>query len=273
MSIGKILDPVHRIVAKSSVLVNFAILLRNQCRCVIKYHLAESPDTLATGETWLRELIAQTGLHFIDVGANIGDWTLALKKLAGAGAKFAAYEPSRSAFVILKEQFASDPFVQIFDSAVGDRPGTMTLLEESNAGKGSTLVPGLTRITGENRVVNVTTLDDEIERLGWPLVDCIKIDAEGYDFHVLRGAREALESHSIAVVQFEYNRAWQLAGDTLFGAMSFLKSRDYTTYLLKREGLFTLNYALYEEYFEYSNYVAIAPQFMRIFEPYVRGKI
>ncbi|MHB8141280.1 MAG: FkbM family methyltransferase, partial [Vulcanimicrobiaceae bacterium] len=119
----------------------------------------------------------------------------------------------------------------------------------------------------------VTTLDAEIDRLRWPSVDFVKIDAEGYDFRILRGARESLDAKRIALVQFEYNRAWQLAGDTLFGAFSFLKERGYATYLLKREGLFTLNYALYEEYFEYSNYVAVSPQHFHVIEPFVCGTI
>ncbi|MHB8197483.1 MAG: FkbM family methyltransferase [Vulcanimicrobiaceae bacterium] len=257
----------------SPFLVRIAVRIRNQCRCVIKYHLAESPDTLATGEAWLRTLIAREGRYFIDVGANIGDWTLALKQIAQPEAQFVAYEPSQSAFAVLRSRCTDDARVQIFDVALGDHSGTLSFLEENNAGKGSSLVPGLTRIEGENRMVTVTTLDAEIDRLRWPSVDFVKIDAEGYDFRILRGARESLDAKRIALVQFEYNRAWQLAGDTLFGAFSFLKERGYATYLLKREGLFTLNYALYEEYFEYSNYVAVSPQHFHVIEPFVCGTI
>jgi FkbM family methyltransferase len=273
LKIGVVLDRMQRIAAASPLLVRAAVLVRNQCRCIIKYHLAESPDTLETGEAWLRGVIAENGRYFIDVGANVGDWTAALKSLSKPGAAFVAYEPSQSAFAALRGRFANDASVEVRDVAFGDRPTTMSFLEEGDAGKGSTLVPGLTRVEGKSRTVAVTTLDAEFDRLGWPHADFVKIDAEGYDFRVLRGAQACLDAQRIACLQFEYNRSWQLAGDTLFGAMAFLQERGYTTYLLKREGLFILDYARYEEYFEYSNYIAVSPQYASVLAGFIRGRI
>jgi len=74
-------------------------------------------------------------------------------------------------------------------------------------------------------------------------------------------------------VQFEYNRGWQSAGDTLRGAMQLLEGAGYEVVLLKRDGLYTLNYHLYEEYFEYSNYVAILPHYGDLRERWYRGVI
>ncbi|MDQ2865451.1 MAG: FkbM family methyltransferase [Candidatus Eremiobacteraeota bacterium] len=227
-----------------------------------------------TGETWLRSVIAPAGGFFIDVGANIGDWTYDLQRqIARSDAQFAAYEPSRSAFAQLRDRFDGDGRVVVLDMALGDHPGTMRFFEERNAGKGSSFVPGFMHTAGDDRTVSVTTLDAEIDRLGWPRVDFVKIDAEGYDFRVIRGAYNSLKSHRIAFVQFEYNRSWQLAGDTLFGAFSFLKEAGYETYLLKREGLFMLNYKLYEEYFEYSNYVAVSPERAPLIARFIKGTI
>jgi len=89
----------------------------------------------------------------------------------------------------------------------------------------------------------------------------------------MRGAESLIKSRRIGVIQFEYNRAWQLVGDTLRGAYLLLEEAGYKIFVLKRDGLFTLDYKLYEEYFEYTNFVAVAPGRMSQFKERVRGLI
>lgn len=272
--LNRVADRVQRMVAKSRFLVRVAILIRNQARCVIKYHLAEGPSVRDTGEAWLREKMAIGGARFMDVGANVGDWLSGIVAVKGnAPFELIAFEPSSSAAARLRERFASDPRISIIDAAAGDAAGVMQFVEERDAGKGSTLVPGFGQIHGHSRTVKVTTIDEELARAGWDKIDLLKIDAEGYDARVIRGAAEALRRNAIAVVQFEYNRSWQLAGETLFACYRMLEEFGYRVYLLKRDGLWILNYGLYEEYYEYSNFVAIAPSAMPRFESLVRGTI
>ncbi|HTV73579.1 MAG TPA: FkbM family methyltransferase [Candidatus Acidoferrales bacterium] len=125
----------------------------------------------------------------------------------------------------------------------------------------------------QSNVSNVHTLDAALTALGWDEVDLLKIDAEGYDLQVMRGAESLIKSRRIGVIQFEYNRAWQLVGDTLRGAYLLLEEAGYKIFVLKRDGLFTLDYKLYEEYFEYTNFVAVAPGRMSQFKERVRGLI
>ena len=252
-----------------------AVMLRNQARCVIKYHLAESPDVAHTGEAWLCERIAAHCERALDVGANVGDWSAALIARKGDDAAFRviAFEPSETAARALRARFAGDDRVRVVEQAVGDRAGTMPFLEERDAGKGSTLVPGFARIDGRERMVGVTTLADALRDAEWDGADAVKIDAEGYDLRVIRGAEDLIARQRLGVVQFEYNRPWQLAGETLSGAYALFERHGYRVFLLKRDGLYTLNYHLYEEYFEYSNFVAIAPQWMDAFRADLRGTI
>ncbi len=267
----RLLDAGQRAIARSKPLVRLAVLVRNQCRCIIKYHLAESPDVAFTGETWLRALLAPQARTIVDVGANVGDW---LGGALGQGVTAAlAFEPSASAAARLHARFDGDARVEIVEAAVGDEPGALRFFEEPAAGKGSSLVPGFSRASGTSREVLVTTLDVELEKRGWERVDLLKIDAEGYDLRVLRGARRLLQARGAGVLQFEYNRSWQLAGETLHGAFALLEGFGYGVYLLKRDGLYTLDYRLYEEYFEYSNFVAIAPAAMPLLRDRIRGTI
>jgi hypothetical protein len=55
--------------------------------------------------------------------------------------------------------------------------------------------------------------------------------------------------------------------------MQFLQRYGYEVYVLKRDGLYSLNYALYEEYFEYSNFAALSPQQAELKAKYYRGTI
>jgi FkbM family methyltransferase len=255
--------------------VRLAVLLRNQARCVIKYHLAESPDVNETGEVWLRDAIVERCTRVVDVGANVGDWTAGVldRKREDPAFRALAFEPSQSAARLLRARFAGDPRVTVIEAAVGDRAGTMRFLEEREAGKGSTLVPGFARIDGSEHEVTVTTLTDALQAEEWDGADFVKIDAEGYDLRVIRGGETLLERQALGIVQFEYNRPWQLAGETLSGAYALFERYGYTVYLLKRDGLYSLNYGFYEEYFEYSNFVAIAPAWMDSLRRYVRGTI
>jgi FkbM family methyltransferase len=272
--VQRILDRGQRIVASSDLGVRLAVAIRNQCRCVIKYRLAESPDAVETGERWLVERVARFGTRFVDVGANVGDWLgLLLSACGERSVEALAFEPSASAFAALSQRYAREPRVTLANDALGSEPGALPFFEERAAGKGSSFVADFLRAEGAAREVAVKRLDRELVERGWETVDLVKVDAEGYDLQVLRGAGTFVERAAIGVVQFEYNRAWQLAGDTLRSAYKLLEPAGYRVFVLKRDGLYTLDYARYEEYFEYTNYVAISPNAMRHFDDRLRGSI
>ena len=192
--------------------------------------------------------------HVIDVGANIGKWTeMALKNAPAATCLM--FEPSRLAVAELQKLYGASQRVIIRPVAVADLPGEMTFYEEDAHGETSSLVRSFAAATATPHIVEITTLDCEIERIGWDLVDYLKIDAEGYDFHVLKGTRRSLEQKRIAFGQFEYGDAWMLSGSTLTGALEWLKGLGYESFLLKRGHLYIPRTDFYGEYFGYSNYV------------------
>ena len=70
--------------------------------------------------------------------------------------------------------------------------------------------------------VVTTTLDSYAEQSGVARFALVKIDAEGHDLAVLRGAHTLLAEHRIAVAQFEYNHRWILGRFYLRDAFEFL---------------------------------------------------
>ncbi len=67
-------------------------------------------------------------------------------------------------------------------------------------------------------------MDSEIAKRKIEFVDLLKIDAEGFDFHVLRGSEDKLNNQKIDVIEFEYNSP---SGATLAGAYAFLQAKGY----------------------------------------------
>jgi FkbM family methyltransferase len=271
MNLAGLLNSFHRTLARSRLVIRLAILLRNQCRCIIKYHLSEEADIAKNGELWFAQLIAQNSSIFIDVGANIGNWAnLFLVSMLGSG-KGLLFDPSEYAIEKLNQRFGQAADIEVIQLAVADMPGKMTFFEEPDAGETSSLVPEFSNLSAIKKWVNVTTLDIEVEKRQLKHIDFLKIDAEGYDFHVLRGASGLLSQQQIGVIQFEYGKAWAIAGSTLAAALNFLKSFGYQVFLLKSTGLFEINYSLYGEYFEYSNFVAVSPNKIMNVKPFIRG--
>jgi FkbM family methyltransferase len=273
MHLRMLLNAAHKSLSRSRVAVRLAVLLRNQCRCVIRCHISDDADPWKNGEAGLVGLIAPTSSHFIDVGANTGSWTSLFLASAAASLRGLLFEPSQCAAEKLVQRFQTTPGVEVIRAAVADAPGDLPFYEEPGAGETSSLVTGFSQPGAVKKMIPVTTLDAEIDRRQWRQVDLLKIDAEGYDLRVLRGASAALSRQAIGVVQFEYNTPWAAAGCTLADAFRFLESFGYQVFLLRADGLFRLNYGLYGEYFDYSNFVAVAPCRQAKMEAFVRGPL
>ena len=134
-----------------------------------------------------------------DVGANIGQSALKFR-IAFPKAKIYCFEPIGKTFEMLKEntkEYANLTYHQI---ALGSREGEaeMYLTEQSNA---SSLIRPDTVIGREVvalRTIDGFASDNKIER-----IDILKIDAEGFDLEVLKGARNMLSSRQIAFVLTE----------------------------------------------------------------------
>ncbi|MDS0256807.1 FkbM family methyltransferase [Thermoplasmatales archaeon AK] len=119
----------------------------------------------------------------IDVGANVGDTTIwwAMK----FGAQVIAFEPMEETFNLLRRNVAlNNGDISISKIAIGDGN------EISGSEEGTMLVPG------KDHKLKTVRLDDlKLER-----VDLLKIDVEGFELSVLRGAINTLATHKPRVI-------------------------------------------------------------------------
>lgn len=236
-----------------------AALLRNQSQVVIAAHLAPSGEPEENGENWLLELIGERIGRFVDVGANVGEWSRQVLHVA-PDATGILVEPGTSALEHLRAAFGQESRVEIVEGAAGEQAGSAVFYEGPGADVRSSLVLRPDSAAAVARTVSVHTLDDLLGARGWDGADILKIDAEGYDAHVLAGAARLLERQSIGLVQFEYNMQWAWAGSTLARALRLLEAAGYRVFALRPNSLLPINYALLGDFFGYANFVGLAPR-------------
>lgn len=250
---SQVLDKLHRLLSRSRFVVAAAAKLQNQLSAIIRYSIASDFRPWKNGEAWLLSLVGPRTRTFVDVGANVGDWTALLLERAPGDIAGVLVEPAPSAVDRLRERFASDPRLRILAAAAGASSGTAEFYDLGAASEHSSVVP---RESATVRSVPIVTV---AEIATWPRLDLLKVDTEGFDWKVLEGCGELLREARIGVVQFEYGDGWAGAGSTLAYALERLRAYGYEVFRLKPSALERFRYEQFREYFGYSNYVAVAP--------------
>lgn len=124
--------------------------------------------------------------RFIDIGANVGAYSLFVAALAGNAARILAVEPQPDIFERLADNMRLNPFgtIKAVQCAVADKPGDFTLfLDTRNRGESS--MRAVRSPNGLSMKVPATTLmqlltDEKFER-----IDAIKLDVEGAEDLIL----------------------------------------------------------------------------------------
>jgi FkbM family methyltransferase len=141
----------------------------------------------------------------LDVGANIGWYSVLLDRLSAPGARVLAFEPDPGSYRLLSANLKANhaEHVTALNVALGDKPGVALLhrYRDSNNGR-HTLLEGNT--SGGTVEVAVETLKDvwEREQLGARAVAVLKIDVEGFECLVLRGAGDLLRRCRCVLLEY-----------------------------------------------------------------------
>lgn len=126
------------------------------------------------------------GFTFVDVGANIGAYSLFVASLAGPTARVLAIEPQPAVFDRLTYNIRLNPFgtMKAIDCAVADKPGELTMfLDPKNSGESSVKIVGSSQ--AETVRVPAKTLLDVLQDEGFTRLDAVKLDVEGAEDIIL----------------------------------------------------------------------------------------
>ena len=131
------------------------------------------------------------GMTFIDIGANIGFFTMFAAAIVGAAGRVFALEPFQSNLKLLYLNAQLNGFAQvtILPFAASDEPRLLAFDNVASNGQVSPLRPDLAFVLGTTLVYGAR-LDDALREVG--TVDVIKIDVEGAEYRALRGATALL---------------------------------------------------------------------------------
>lgn len=162
-----------------------------------------------------REILSRhvrDGFVFIDIGANIGAYSLFVAGKTGGNARILAVEPQPDIYERLVFNIGQNPGIAIkaVDCAVADKSGEATLfLNAQNFGESSLKVVGSSQASSLK--VTATTLHALVEAEGYDRVDALKLDVEGAEDLILepflRDAPRAL--HPRLIIVEDGSERWQ----------------------------------------------------------------
>jgi FkbM family methyltransferase len=233
----------------------------------------------SSGEGWVLANIIKPACRnnaapvIFDVGANIGDYSLLVRQLMPA-ADIYSFEPSRSTYERLIEQISTESAakpIRPFNVGFSDSEKTVELYSYSIEGSEVSLLSSIdqrlpTQVievkTARSEKIEVKTLDSFCEDQGVGHIDFLKLDVEGHELSVLRGAQKMLERRAINHIQFEFGPA-NIYSRTYFYDFWSLLSDQYDLFRIVPKGVVPITYyGEHREVFLTTNYLAVGKRTM-----------
>jgi FkbM family methyltransferase len=152
----------------------------------------------------------------IDIGASIGDHTVTYADWVGDKGMVVAFEPNPEAYLCLLHNTKHVHQVLTVSLGLSDSESSVSLVRLANS--------GASYLSNNSGDVKVTTLDDfEFEGVSF-----IKIDAEGYETRILRGAKETIERNT-PVMLIEVNQgALERSGSSADELLGVIRELGYS---------------------------------------------
>ncbi len=192
---------------------------------------------------WRRQLLANHRIDVVlDVGANSGQFAQRLRSDLRYTKRILSFEPQTAAFQLLQANASGDPAWEVFNYALGDLAVATDINIAGNSYSSSILemLPAHLESAPQSRYVGkesvtVKPLDSVFGSLcpsGSRVY--LKIDTQGFESRVLKGAEHALSQ--IEIVQMEISVVPMYAGEMLFPDLCMLMNRKgYSLVFLEHE--------------------------------------
>lgn len=171
----------------------------------------------------------------LDVGANIGTFTLPLAAQLNRGAVH-AFEPASATAGRLRRNIDINGLdnIVVNQCAASDHSGTMSIWVPRGSWKGKLFNTGMTspyvgrdRTDWREETVRCVRLDDYMVRQGLRRVDAVKIDVEGGELDALEGARSLIHAFRPLVVMEVNREPLRAAGRSIDDVLRFWREHDY----------------------------------------------
>ena len=146
---------------------------------------------------------------FIDVGANIGLMSIFSSGVIGSKGKVYSFEPVLETFTILKKNIEINKIrnINAFNIGISDSKGKSFIYTNPYAGKGSSsfIKPPDQSESKEYEII-IETLDEFLISHHLTNIRMVKIDVEGWELHVLRGAESLIRGSQAPIICIECSK-------------------------------------------------------------------
>ncbi len=229
------------------------------------------------GEAALLPYLIRPGDVVFDVGANQGEWSRKILSVQ-PNVTLYAFEPVEPTFNMLTENL-SDTKANIYNIALSKRSGKKTFYHYNQSSQSARMSTFYRRNSVEENLniqpvsvrINTKSLSSFCKAHAVDKINFLKIDTEGAELDVLKGAETLLKNNKIEAIQFEYGGTYTDAGITLKEICALLTEYGYVIFRILPDGLaYISKWHESLENYRYSNYLAVSKNIAPGFEP-MRG--
>jgi len=192
-------------------------------RCIIDFGIFEPSSTKVV------KSLVKEGNIVLDVGANIGYYSVILSKLVGKQGKVICFEPTDRFGKVLRQNIEANNLqnIELIKSGLSDKAQELDIqiCEDS-----ATLHLSGNNVPESSEKIKLITLDSFLKDHPLPRIDFIKIDVDGHEPLFLSGAENTLNKYEPIILLEVSHPHYLSAGYTAWDFYDMLKDKRYYIY-------------------------------------------
>jgi len=217
-----------------------------------------------SGEPQILKMIRKknrgTSPIIFDVGANKGQYANLIENVFHGNAYIYSFEPGKTTYNELLKNTAYIKNITQYNFGFGSKEKEEYLnYDTAGSGLASVYKRRLDHVHipfEQKEKIEIKTIDDFCQKNTITSIDFLKIDVEGHELEVLRGAEHMIKKDAIRSIQFEFGGA-NIDSRTYFQDFYYLLQDRYTIYRVLQDGIYEIKqYSELDEVFTTVNYFA-----------------
>lgn len=178
------------------------------------------------------------GEVFVDIGANVGAYSLVASGLVGRSGKVIAFEPASKSFLRLSKNISMNGLTNIIPErkAVLDKNSQIELYISNRHNMGMSSIFHHDSESGISEKVEAISLDDYAEKKNIPRISVIKIDIEGSEMLALRGMGKIIENFRPRILIELKEETLTESGYQVNDIEEYLIHSGYEKYIINEQG-------------------------------------
>jgi len=172
--------------------------------------------------------LVKDGSIIMDIGANVGDISMHFAQYTGDKGQVHSFEPDPTNFSRITKNLSLNNFknIQLNNVGLGSQQAHLKMIVRDEHNRGMNQLVKEKVKEGEIGI-EIIKLDDYIAAKGIIHIDLIKIDVEGFDFEVLNGASNTLDTIKPDLFIELDDRCLKKQGSSARELVAFLNSKSY----------------------------------------------